>query len=254
MDLLELDNINFSYENKEIFSSLNLKLQKNTINILIGNNSCGKTTLLKILSGIIFVDGIKFNGTIINKKSIFKLRNNTFYADNNPIFYGKTVYEEIEILSDEPNNRFINKLLKEFQMENISNKSPSLLSNLEKQKLNLIKAIFQKKQLILLDNIFSLLEEKELFSILEMLKKYINKYNLTLIVSSVDTNIVFEFDNILILDNKKIIFNDNYIDEDLFEKIGLNLPFKCELSEKLNLYELLKEDVYNIDEMVEKIC
>ena len=54
MYIIEINNLNFDYSGKILFSNLDLKIEKNTFNCLIGNNGCGKTTLLKIMLGLIF--------------------------------------------------------------------------------------------------------------------------------------------------------------------------------------------------------
>ena len=45
--------MDFSYEDNFIFENLSFYLEKNTINFVIGSNNCGKTTLIKLLSGVL---------------------------------------------------------------------------------------------------------------------------------------------------------------------------------------------------------
>jgi ATPase subunit of ABC transporter with duplicated ATPase domains len=46
-----ISNINFSYQNKNIFKNLNLQIDARSINFLIGPNGSGKSTLLSLMSG-----------------------------------------------------------------------------------------------------------------------------------------------------------------------------------------------------------
>lgn len=52
---MEIKNLTFKYpnSNRNIFNSLDLRIERETINILIGENGTGKTTLFDIISGLI---------------------------------------------------------------------------------------------------------------------------------------------------------------------------------------------------------
>lgn len=50
--MLELNNISFSYGNKQVLDRFSLKLQKGEILAIMGPSGCGKSTLLHILAGL----------------------------------------------------------------------------------------------------------------------------------------------------------------------------------------------------------
>ena len=56
MNILEVYNLNFSYDDKTIFNNINLKITEGSFVNIYGRNSSGKTTLLKLLSGSIITD------------------------------------------------------------------------------------------------------------------------------------------------------------------------------------------------------
>lgn len=251
MNILEIENLNFSYSKEVIFKNLNLKIKKDSFNFLSGKNSCGKTTLFKIISGLEPCNKIKYENKYAD---IDKLKYNISYVNNICVFYGKTVKDELNLLFEEDNVGLIKKTLKFFDLEDIINKAPFSLPYLTQIKLNIIKGLITNKKVLLLDNIFSSFSKNETKSFLDILKKYTKKNNITVIVSSNDTENIFEFENIILINEKRVIFNDNYIDEAVFSSLGINLPFAIELSDKLSLYGLIKEDNYNIEELVDKIC
>ena len=52
MKLLEINNLNKSFDNKEILKDINLSIQHGKIIGLLGKNGVGKTTLLKIIKAV----------------------------------------------------------------------------------------------------------------------------------------------------------------------------------------------------------
>lgn len=53
MNLLELDNVELSFGKNEILKSIYFKAEKGAVTGILGSNGCGKTSLLKILFGIL---------------------------------------------------------------------------------------------------------------------------------------------------------------------------------------------------------
>ena len=66
MNLLEIKDLNKSFDDKEVLKNINLTISKGKIIGLLGKNGAGKTTLIKLVndlltitSGEIFVNGKK---------------------------------------------------------------------------------------------------------------------------------------------------------------------------------------------------
>ena len=51
--MLKIENLNFSYSKHEVLKEINLNLECGKIYGLLGQNGVGKTTLLKIMSGLL---------------------------------------------------------------------------------------------------------------------------------------------------------------------------------------------------------
>ena len=73
--LLNVYNFNFYYGKHKVFDNLNFSISKGTINAIIGQNKCGKTTLIKILSGIIKT---KMNFKFVDDSFEFTMIKNIF--------------------------------------------------------------------------------------------------------------------------------------------------------------------------------
>ena len=99
--MLELVDICFSRDNKNILKNVNLKIDNNKMVVITGPNGSGKSTLAKIIMGIEKPDSGKiiFDGKDITKKSITeRAKTGIGFAFQQPVrFKGLTVKDLIEI-------------------------------------------------------------------------------------------------------------------------------------------------------------
>ena len=97
MLLIEAKNISFSYSNKEVLNNVNFELNEGDVLSLLGENGCGKTTLLKILMGLYSCEGeVKIFSRNIKEythKELAKLISYVPQIHNIPFEY--TVYEVV---------------------------------------------------------------------------------------------------------------------------------------------------------------
>ncbi len=99
--MLELIDICFSRDNKNILKNVNLKIDNNKMIVITGPNGSGKSTLAKIIIGIEMPDAGKiiFDGEDITKLSITeRAKKGIGFAFQQPVrFKGLTVKDLIEI-------------------------------------------------------------------------------------------------------------------------------------------------------------
>lgn len=101
--MLELKNISFARDNKQILNNINLKIDNSKLVAITGPNGSGKSTLAKIIMGILVPDSgsILFEGTDITKMSITdRAKLGIGFAFQQPVkFKGLTVKDLIELAS-----------------------------------------------------------------------------------------------------------------------------------------------------------
>ena len=138
--------------------STNLKLEKNTINVLLGSTLAGKTTLMQIMAGLDkpTTGEIWFNGENVTGKEVQKRNCSMVYQQfiNYPNF---TVFENIAsplkitgIKSDEIKER-VGKVAELLKLSAMLNKKPDELSGGQQQRTALARALVKDSDLILLD-------------------------------------------------------------------------------------------------------
>ena len=148
---IEVENLHFKYFNSEefIFENLNLKIKKNSHNILTGPNGSGKSTLLGLVSGVFYSQ----EGKVISYSQNFG------YIGAVPLIFSASLKENILYgNSKKINDEEILRFLKDFDTfkeessydiyRQIDNKS---LSSGQMQKIAFVRALLSDLEILLLD-------------------------------------------------------------------------------------------------------
>ncbi len=256
--IIKVKDLTFKYDNKIIFNNLNLNISEGSFTTIIGKNSSGKTTLAKVLAGILIGNGyINIDGYLLNDYFKDRIdRNFSFCLDDNNAFDTPrdSLAFPLEGLQYTVNeiNILIKKISQVFKIENILDKSIDDLSLSDRIKVNIASLLIHKPKVILLDNTLCRLNLTDKKLVLKVLKEYQKENKLTIILITNNIEDTLMSDRIVVLDNGKIILDntpENIYQDDTLEKMGFELPFIVKLSQNLILYDLL-DKVYLTDKGV----
>ena len=150
---------------RKIFENINLSLMPGNITILKGKNGSGKTTLLKALLNIIepSFGSIYWKGKLL-KKNLYDFYNNvTYIADTTSSLRKLTIKDNINIWKkffiSKINDAQIETALKTLKLDNYLNKKVGELSFGETKKLEFLRLIIENKNVWILDEPLSNLDE-----------------------------------------------------------------------------------------------
>ena len=130
---IEMKNVFFAYEKgKDILNGLSLRVYKGRINAVVGPNSSGKSTLLKVIAGV----NQKYRGKLKMDGNVSMLCQNVF-----DLFTKERCGDEV---------RF-GEITDFLEISNIENKHPYDLSGGQAQRLALAKVLERNVDIILLD-------------------------------------------------------------------------------------------------------
>lgn len=259
--ILEINNLNFSYSNKEIFKDLTLKIKKGSFIFISGSSSCGKTTLLKIITGLIETKSdIKiFDTDLSNIKDIRKKTGIVFENPDN-YFVAETVKDEIAFTLENLNidkleiEKRITEIATDLKIEHLLDLEPHRLSGGEKELVALASSLINKPELLLIDGSLSMLDEIKKDEVFKYLKKLNKEMTIICTTNNLEDSL---YGKELILLDKNIILNKKtnkaFEDEKIFKKYNLDIPFMASLSNKLKYYGLIDEIILDMDKMVNKI-
>ena len=191
INTIKVNDLSYKYpnNNKYVLRDINFEINKNDKIGIIGLFGSGKTTLMNIISGLyeieenrVFINGIDINK--INKYSIF---DKISYILQKVILLDDTVKNNITLENAYDGKKIINAtnnscILEDiFKMQNefeeVVGENGHKLSGGQKQRVEIARNIITDKDFIILDNIFSALDnntEKEILNnIMQMKEKTI---------------------------------------------------------------------------------
>ena len=191
INTIKVNDLSYKYpnNNKYVLRDINFEINKNDKIGIIGLFGSGKTTLMNIISGLyeieenrVFINGVDI--TKVNKYSVF---NNISYILQKEIILDDTVknnitlentYDGKQIINATNNSCILEDIFKmENEFEEVVGENGHKLSGGQKQRVAIARNIITDKNFIILDNIFSALDnntEKEILNnIMKMKEKTI---------------------------------------------------------------------------------
>lgn len=219
---------------KQLVSNINLHIHKGEIYGLLGKNGAGKTTIMKMLAGLMRPTSgeIELFGQRFTNSSRFLLKRVGSIIEY-PIFYEHlTAIDNLKIHCEYLgyyDNKGIKQALDLVQLRGVEGKYVNEFSLGMKQRLGIARAIITKPELIIFDEPINGLDPigiKDTRDLILMLNK---EYGITFILSS---HILGEME--LVIDRMGVIDNGMLLDEVTLEDIR---------KERTDFVELLTTDV-----------
>jgi ABC-type bacteriocin/lantibiotic exporter with double-glycine peptidase domain len=203
-DSIVFKNIDFGYEkNKTILNNINFRINKNDIVALIGESGVGKTTLVKIILGFLkpTKGKILLNNKVLNEDFVKFWQLNIAYLPQQIFILDESLIANIalskNISSLEKKN--IYSILKKLDLNykgtnNISNKFTAkvgedgkFFSGGQIQRIGIARAIFQKREFLILDESLNALDDKNFNLVINFLKKI---DNITILIISHEKKVI----------------------------------------------------------------
>ena len=210
MTLLSLQNISKVYNsnigNFEVFKEINLQIDENENVFLFGPSGCGKSSLLNIISGLDKPDAGKIS--FLNNK-ISDNHHNFLKNDIGIIFQDHYLISELNTFENiqlKTNNiSAINEIFDYFRLDDLKNKYPSQLSNGQKQRVCVARALVNRPKLLVADEPTSYLDRENADLVIDLIIQSSKKFKVSSIVASHDISFKKKFDNSYTIQEKNLI-------------------------------------------------
>ena len=228
-NILEVSNVSFGYDERNIISNINLTLRENELISLLGVSGSGKSTLFNIISGLLKPN----NGQVIYRgKDITGKTGLISYSFQKDLLLPYMTIEEnvsLPLLIKKEKKidaiKKANEMLREFKLDAYASKYPKELSGGMRQRIALIRTYLFSKDVSLLDEPFSALDAITKDEMHEWYMNMRNKYNISTIF------ITHDVDEAVLLSDRIYILGDGTIKSEL----------KIEGKSRDNSFKLSKE-------------
>ena len=202
MSILQINNLNISYKEKNILKNVNLTVEENEIISIMGNSGSGKSTFLSCLNGFLTENGgqysgqILFDGTDISQYKLIDLRRQI-----SMLFQDSTVFD----MSIEKNLTYtleyflgknydkkskIEQILKSVnlyeELKDNLKMNANKLSGGQKQRLCIARMLTTNPKILIFDEPCSSLDLQNTLAIENLLKNLSQNY--TIIISTHNTD------------------------------------------------------------------
>ena len=214
---LEMSNISKSFQGVIANSAINLSIREGEILGLLGENGAGKTTLMNILYGLYQPDSgaIRINGESITIKSPVDSRHHGIgmVHQHFMLIQNHTVAENIALGYEKAPLLFPQRKIKEsihsfsqkFNLDIDPSQKVWQLSTGEQQRIEIIKALMNGADLLILDEPTSVLTSREASDLFKNLKEMRDQGHLIILISHKLDEILELCDRVTVLQKGRIV-------------------------------------------------
>lgn len=267
--MIDIKNLSHRYPDGTLaLDSINLNIRKGEFVAIAGKNGCGKSTLLRHINGLlqpgagsVVVKGIDTSDSL--KLQYIRHTAGMIFQNPQSQFIGMTVEEDVAfgpenlgLLSDDI-SRLVTSSLDSVEMSDYRNNTPRTLSGGQKQKVALASVLAMEPEVILFDEVTSMLDSGSRKDILSLIKQ-LHGSGTTIIYVTHLLDELIHADRLVLMDQGRIIRNG--YPRDIISKansglFGFDLRI-IELSRKLIDAGLIDRTFFPLskDELREAIC
>lgn len=241
---------------------ISLKFPEKGMVFLLGKSGSGKSTLLNVLGGLDRYDGGEITIMGVSSKN-FKQRHfdsyrNTYvgfifqeYNILDEFSVGANIALSIELQDRKAEDKEINKILKEVDLEGFGNRKPNELSGGQKQRVAIARALVKNPKIIMADEPTGALDSNTGRQVFDTLKK-LSESKLVIVVSH-DREFAEQYaDRIIELSDGRVI-SDVELDNEYNEAVTDTLNFHGNTVDIPSGYHLTEEDREQINKYIDEL-
>lgn len=271
MAQIEVKDLVFTYneeDSEKTIKGVSFNIEKGTYTTIIGHNGSGKSTIAKLLVGLLEKESgsIKIDGEEITAENVYDIRRKVAIVFQNPDnqFIGSTVRDDIAFglenhqVEPEGMDSIINYFAEEVNMKEFLNHEPTKLSGGQKQRVAIAGVLAMAPEILILDESTAMLDPAGKQEIKDLVLKLHKRHDMTIISITHDIEEVSISDKVIVMNDGEIRFNDEPSDILVLQKelvdIQLDVPFSVKLSQLLQNNGVSVSDPLDEERIVEELC
>ena len=210
---IRINQVSFSYGDNPVLHHIDLVVEKGEMVALLGPNGCGKTTLLKLVSGVLRpTEGeIHLDGSILSRLKRGEVARRVAvvpqqfhmpfaFTVRDVVLLGRTPFHSLFSDEGERDHRVVDQAIEYLDIAALKGRFFNELSGGERQKAILALALAQEPKLLLLDEPTAHLDINHQVEIFDLVKSLNREQGLTVIGAVHDLNLAaLYFDRVILL-------------------------------------------------------
>ena len=255
--IIKLDNVSYYYKSYNDdgtvgsavgVENVSLEIEEGTFCALVGHNGCGKSTLAKLLNGLLIPKSgvVTVNGLdTANRNNIFEIRKNVGMVFQNPDnqMVASIVEEDVAFGPENlgvPQAEIVERVeqaLAQVGMSEYAKRSPHKLSGGQKQRIAIAGALAIRPKVLVLDESMAMLDPLGRREVLEVAHS-LNKQGMTVVLITHFMEEVLDCDTVVVMSGGRVLKTgapmEIFEDSALLKQVGLTAPRAVELSQMLD--------------------
>ena len=184
--LLRVDHLNKSFHTDSVLSDLSFSVNEHHTLSIVGRSGCGKTTLLKIIAGLLQCNSGKIllqdrvmNDVPAHQRNIVYLYQETLLFPHLNVFENIAFGLRLRKQSEETIHQKVNQMIQSLHLQDHVQKMPNQLSGGQKQRVSFGRALIVNPLLLLLDEPFGNLDADTRTTMQEFFREVAKQFQIT---------------------------------------------------------------------------